>query len=116
MSLKNYIFSSINTKGLQDSDKFATLRRKHTKRTPNTIAEMNEDPDAAVPNASLSQIRTSQSRNRNAHAFRIKRLFQFWRYISVEILMFCWLLPSCFLYIAIENLALEKVCKMSNVS
>lgn len=26
MSLKNYIFSSINTKGAQDSDKFATIR------------------------------------------------------------------------------------------
>lgn len=28
MSLKNYIFSSINTKGGQDSDKFATIRFK----------------------------------------------------------------------------------------
>lgn len=31
MSLKNYIFSSINTKGGQDSDKFATIRFKSLK-------------------------------------------------------------------------------------
>lgn len=32
-----------------------------------------------------------------------------WRFITVEPLMLCWLLPSCFLFIAVENLALEKV-------
>lgn len=35
-----------------------------------------------------------------------------WRFITVEPLMLCWLLPSCFLFIAVENLALEKVRKV----
>lgn len=36
-------------------------------------------------------------------------LGRLWRFITVEPLMLCWLLPSCFLFIAVENLALEKV-------
>lgn len=36
-------------------------------------------------------------------------LGRIWRFITVEPLMLCWLLPSCFLFIAVENLALEKV-------
>lgn len=27
--------------------------------------------------------------------------------------MLCWLLPSCFLFIAVENLALEKSCRVN---
>lgn len=44
MSLKNYIFSSINTKGGQDSDKFATIRFKSLKG----MEQKNGDGGAAV--------------------------------------------------------------------
>lgn len=44
MSLKNYIFSSINTKGGQDSDKFATIRFKSLR----SMEVKNGDGVAAV--------------------------------------------------------------------
>lgn len=32
-------------------------------------------------------------------------------YISVEPLMVCWLVPACFLLVAVQNLELDKVSK-----
>lgn len=104
MSLKNYIFSSINTKGYQDSEKFATLRKRPKS---NLTAMTKEGTNVAIQ--STQAVTVLPPKGRSAHKWQIKRIFKFWRYISVEILMLCWLLPSCFLYIAIENLALEKV-------
>lgn len=34
-------------------------------------------------------------------------------YISVEPVVFCWLLPSCILIVAMENLNLEKSCRVN---
>lgn len=36
-------------------------------------------------------------------------LKKFWSNISIEPIMVCWLVPTCLLYIASENLSLEKV-------
>lgn len=36
-------------------------------------------------------------------------LKKIWNNISIEPVMLCWLMPQCFLYIAMENLSLEKV-------
>lgn len=38
-----------------------------------------------------------------------QRLYKIWTYVSVEPLLFCLIVPSYFLYIASENLSLEKV-------
>lgn len=40
-----------------------------------------------------------------------ERLYKIWKYTSVEPLLFCLVVPSFFLYIAIENLSLEKVIR-----
>lgn len=122
MSLKNYIFSSINTKGAQDSDKFATIRLKSSKRNKMTVAintDTNGANNAVTPEPQQQSIQTNTTANasdkaknqNNAGDSKVKRLVKLWSYISVEPLMLCWLLPSCFLFIAVENLALEKVKK-----
>lgn len=62
MSLKNYIFSSINTKGGQDTEKFGTIRIKSSRRkmvTKNgdgTTVGQSEPPtiDVTTTNANVS--------------------------------------------------------------
>lgn len=124
MSLKNYIFSSVNTKGSQDSDKFATIRlksRKAKKMTAineeNGAANATTASDVASPPLPAQTVVNANSPNGlpsksdQGDNSKVKRLLKLWTYISVEPLMLCWLLPSCFLFIAVENLALEKVNK-----
>lgn len=127
MSLKNYIFSSINTKGAQDSDKFATIRLKSLKvkkmalsnddGTTTTTTNRSETAVAELQNANKTETNgTQNAENSNGGEelscswfFLGKGFVKMWSYITVEPLMLCWLLPSCFLFIAVENLALEKV-------
>lgn len=121
MSLKNYIFSSVNTKGGQDSDKFATIRIKsHRRKKMTAINEENGATNATVasdtaapppPSAQTVTVSTNgvPPKSDSDENSKVKRLIKLWTYISVEPLMLCWLLPSCFLFIAVENLALEKV-------
>lgn len=116
MSLKNYIFSSVNTKGGQDSDKFATIRVKPKKK--NNMANIPEEGNrsATLPahqNAPASAPISNGNRGKSGDANTpyLKNMCRFWKYISVEPLILCWLLPSCFLFIAVENLALEKVSR-----
>lgn len=147
MSLKNYIFSSINTKGAQDSDKFATIRlkslrvKKMKKMIENEdsaapaypsqqLQAMNDSPKAhqsdttvatpatRVPDETSAKQMHNESYgkgNKKSEEFNCSWFFfgkgflKIWSYITVEPLMLCWLLPSCFLFIAVENLALEKV-------
>lgn len=151
MSLKNYIFSSINTKGAQDSDKFATIRLKSL-RVKKKMAVNGEDnpapaPATVYPNQQLDTMNdnpnarqsdttvAAQSAPRNPDETSAKHMhndsqgngnkkeekfncswflfskgfLKIWSYFTIEPLMLCWLLPSCFLFIAVENLALEKV-------
>lgn len=146
MSLKNYIFSSINTKGAQDSDKFATIRLKSL-RVKKMAVSSDDNPAPIIAHGTATQpemndstnarqsdttVATSPSRPDEADAkhmhtdsygnankkpeefncswfFFGKGILKIWSYITVEPLMLCWLLPSCFLFIAVENLALEKV-------
>lgn len=132
MSLKNYIFSSINTKTAKETEKFATIRVK--KRKPKRMTVVNEENGSFRPttdrNDTIATTATSTptpttpsnpthvtavnvgangTRPNNADNSKVKRLLKLWTYISVEPLILCWLLPSCFLFIAVENLALEKV-------
>lgn len=120
MSLKNYIFSGVITKGGQDSDKFATIRVKPKKEAKMAAKAKNaEDVDDATvirtPTAVAPATATPTTTNGNgpkggdANTSYLKNMLRFWKYISVEPLILCWLLPSCFLFIAVENLALEKV-------
>lgn len=116
MSLKNYIFSSVNTKGGQDSDKFATIRVKPKKKT--NMASITEEGDgkivirtAAAPPPPPPVTNGGGPKGDGANTSFLKNMLRFWKYISVEPLILCWLLPSCFLFIAVENLALEKVCR-----
>lgn len=44
---------------------------------------------------------------------KFKKILFFWKYITVEPLLVCWLLPSCFLIAAMENLELEKTCRVN---
>lgn len=118
MSLKNYIFSSINTKGAQDSEKFATIRLKNLQRAGIKLDKMAVK-NGANNATSTEPVQSRQQRPSTATVTppakpidqdsKLKRLAKLWSYISVEPLMLCWLLPSCFLFIAVENLALEKV-------
>lgn len=115
MSLKNYIFSSINTKGCVDSDKFASIRLK-----PKMTSPSEESGSAAAsrsqvaPADQTATVTTSNGANGAKHPSKQKTKFE-WKnllklsYISVEPIMLCWILPSCFLFIAVENLSLEKV-------
>lgn len=140
MSLKNYIFTSINVKPLEAED-FAnnfTIRvkpRRNTRKLSH-IAEVDRlsaQPAPPPPSMSSSSSTTqssaappplhSASGGRDGHNFErlrrtissaddiswFKKIMKLWSYISVEPVMICWILPSCLLYIAIENLALEKV-------
>lgn len=127
MSLKHYIFSSINTKGAQDSDKFATIRLKSLRvknmaikgeldgPAPSRTNEQQtvvEQPPAAVKSTADANGTPPANRSEEfkcAWFFSGKGLLKILSYITVEPLMLCWLLPSCFLFIAVENLALEKV-------
>lgn len=127
MSLKNYIFSSINTKGAQDSDKFATIRLKSLRaknmaikgevdgpapaRTNDQQTVVEQPPAAAKATADANGTSpVKQEEFQCSWFFSGKGLLKILSYITVEPLMLCWLLPSCFLFIAVENLALEKVC------
>lgn len=122
MSLKNYIFSSVNYKGGQDSDKFATIRVK-PKKPKAIMASITEEGNGTTvirtPTAIAPATTTSTTTNGtgpkggDASTSYLKNMLRFWHYISVEPVILCWLLPSCFLYIAVENLALEKVCHLS---
>lgn len=121
MSLKNYIFSSINTKGEQDSDKFATIRLKSLKKNMATAADENTTPNRAEVSVTTQNVTKTPETNGTAPKsepeefscswfFLGKGFLRIWSNITIEPLMLCWLLPSCFLFIAVENLALEKVC------
>lgn len=128
MSLKNYIFTSINIKPL-DAEDFAnnfTIRVKkqrdtrklsqigeameHEAKLSQTQTASNDLPSHQPPTASnFDRIRRTISATDDIGWF--KKIMKLWSYISVEPVMVCWLLPSCLLLIAIENLALEKVYK-----
>lgn len=121
MSLKNYIFSSINTKGEQDSDKFATIRLKSLKKNMANAADENTTPNRAEVSVTNQNVTKTPESNGTAPKsepeefscswfFLGKGFLKIWSNITIEPLMLCWLLPSCFLFIAVENLALEKVC------
>lgn len=133
MSLKNYIFTSINTKSLEAED-FAnnfTIRVKKQRNTRklSQIAEVDRRASQSAPTATSSSPPPPSSSGHDANNFDrlrrtisstddiswFKKIMKLWSYISVEPVMVCWILPSCLLYIAIENLALEKVsvCTLS---
>lgn len=84
MSLKNYIFATINTKST------TTFQRRGEDATV----------DATVP--TIIEGDSSES--------SMNWIKKAWSFVSIEPVMICWILPSCLLYIAIENLSLEKVC------
>lgn len=97
MSLKNYIFTTINTKA-----------------TTNPLG-----PGAAVneqPNREFRRSATGLPDEVNVLATHMNWISQAWKFVSIEPVMICWLLPSCLLYIAIENLALEKVTHFQSIS
>lgn len=87
MSLKNYIFATINTK------------------STTTFQSRGEEPavDTTLPTI-IEGDSTETSMN------WIKKA---WNFVSIEPVMVCWILPSCLLYIAIENLSLEKSCRVN---
>lgn len=84
MSLKNYIFATINTK------------------SQSTFPSRNEEPAVETTMPTVIEGDSSES--------SINWIKKAWSFVSVEPVMICWILPSCLLYIAIENLSLEKVC------
>lgn len=115
MSLKNYIFTSINTKGLDGEDfaKNFTIRVKNKRDTRKLSAISEEErkrrssQPQPPPGTDFERLRRSISTTDDIGWF--KKIMKLWSYISVEPVMICWILPTCLLYIAIENLALEKV-------
>lgn len=89
MSVKNYIIS--NSKSDFNFDKTAAIRLRV--RRQSAMVNITVTPGDKPPLA--------------------RRILKLYKQISVEPLIICWLLPSCFLYIALENLALEKVISMN---
>lgn len=87
MSLKNYIFATINTK------------------STTTFQSRGEEPSVSTTLPSIIGDSTKTSMNWIRKA---------WNFVSIEPVMVCWILPSCLLYIAIENLALEKSCRVNS--
>ena len=97
MSLKNYIFASINTKDVapvaahQQRLAGNGLHRRAALGLPTVPEDAHHSP--TMPHYDFTLLK------------------KLWSYVSVEPVIICWLLPSCFLFIALENLALEKVHK-----
>lgn len=126
MSLKNYIFTSINVKPLEAED-FANnftirVKKRRNTRKLSEIAEEDRQKTTAQPppttpssssnvqgSSDFDRLRRSISTTATDDIGWFKKIMKLWSYISVEPVMVCWILPSCLLYIAIENLALEKV-------
>lgn len=99
MSLKNYIFTSVATKHPIASSGADT-----------TIDEEQQQHQASSDRRHrLHRTDTGLPEEVDVLATQLSWLGKAWEFISVEPVMICWLLPSCLLYIAIENLALEKV-------
>lgn len=97
MSLKNYIFASINTKSNSSNQlPFEDIPLPHSRNRTMT-SNLTPVPELP-PNNNAATLPKPQNWLKKA-----------WSFVSVEPVMICWILPSCFLYIAIENLALEKV-------
>ncbi|KAJ6636395.1 Proton-coupled folate transporter [Pseudolycoriella hygida] len=88
MSLKNYIFATINTK------------------STTTFQSRGEEPSSVDTTTSTDIEGDSSESSMNW----IKKV---WSFITIEPVMVCWILPSCLLYIAIENLSLEKSCRVN---
>lgn len=99
MSLKNYIFTSVNTKSTSAKNEHPFDDQFSGIRTMTTAAGLTTVPEFPI-------IRDDDEASKNW-------VTKAWSYVSVEPVMICWLLPSCFLYIAIENLALEKSCRVN---
>lgn len=58
---------------------------------------------------SSNNVQTEANGGSGTHVTISQRLYKIWTYVSVEPVLFCLIVPSFFLYIAIENLSLEKV-------
>lgn len=133
MSLKNYIFASINTKST------STYRNCHV-HAQRIAANQNVNNNNESSLTTTAPLRTGDQNNARGHSRHndiimptvseengysedddddprshtsMDWIRKVWKFISVEPVMIAWILPSCLLYIAIENLALEKVCSFS---
>lgn len=111
MSLKNYIFASINTKAtsaLHNRHQHHHVAGGHHIRNSSSGEEEPPDAEQTENRDTMSTIIEDIVEHPGHHtsANWVKKL---WKFVSVEPVMVCWLLPSCLLYIAVENLALEKV-------
>lgn len=97
MSLKHYVFNGIQTKNTHPSlspngDDSAAARRRP--------APFRRSASGLPVEVNVLQTHTNWLRKA-------------WKFVSVEPVMICWLLPTCLLYIAIENLSLEKSCRVN---
>lgn len=83
-----------------------TIDDENGKTIQNPEATTNQNP----------QQTTVQSNENPPKKFSInlilKQLVLIWNNITVEPLMVCWLVPTCFLIVLAENLTLEKVSRM----
>lgn len=93
MSLKNFIFTNINKEASSSQQRLddAVVHRVTRRLTTRRLPSLHELDEYGQPKPEPNWLKKT------------------WKFISVEPVMICWLLPTCLLYIAIENLALEKV-------
>lgn len=66
-------------------------------------ATINQNPQGTTVQSTA--IPPNQSHTRSIS----NQLAKIWNNITVEPLMLCWLVPTCFLVVLVENLTLEKV-------
>lgn len=95
MSLKHYVFNGIQTKNT------------HLSLSPSGTDDQRRHPNQFRRSATGLPVEV------NVLQTHTNWLRKAWKFVSVEPVMICWLLPTCLLYIAIENLALEKSCRVN---
>lgn len=76
---------------------------QETNGTTNGVHQTNGTHAANGQNGATSKTRGEK---KSSTWQQVKR---YWSYISVEPVMFCWLVPSCIALIAVQNLELQKV-------
>lgn len=100
-------------KGDEDGATPSRTEQSVVEQPANTVKTTPTTTAATAP-ATNGTRSTNQNEEFNCSwFFSGKGLLKILSYITVEPLMLCWLLPSCFLFIAVENLALEKVCSVA---
>lgn len=88
-----------------------TINEENGTTVQNLQATTVQNPESTTDQNSLAttvQCNTTPP-NKSHKVSMSKQFVKIWKNITVEPLMLCWLVPTCFLVVLVENLTLEKV-------